>query len=114
MQVMYWELYEEMGLYLEYVKIIGCICDWLCYEVFDKFIKCEVCGYYCGQKQIWFLLWMVGCDCDICLCVIDYLEFDVWCWNEYWVLFDVVIEFKWDVYQLVLMELLCFLCCLVQ
>jgi putative (di)nucleoside polyphosphate hydrolase len=79
------------------------------YEVPDKFIKREVRGHYRGQKQIWFLLRMVGRDCDICLRATDHPEFDAWRWNEYWVPLDAVIEFKRDVYQLALTELSRFL-----
>jgi putative (di)nucleoside polyphosphate hydrolase len=85
--------------------VIGRTRDWLRYEVPDKFIKREVRGHYRGQKQIWFLLRMVGRDCDICLRATDHPEFDAWRWNEYWVPLDCVIEFKRDVYQLALTEL---------
>ena len=105
MQAMYRELHEETGLHPEHVKIIGRTRDWLRYEVPDKFIKREVRGHYRGQKQIWFLLRMVGRDCDICLRATDHPEFDAWRWNEYWVPLDCVIEFKRDVYQLALTEL---------
>ncbi|WWL66869.1 RNA pyrophosphohydrolase [Burkholderia pseudomallei] len=105
MQAMYRELHEETGLLPEHVKIIGRTRDWLRYEVPDKFIKREVRGHYRGQKQIWFLLRMVGRDCDICLRATDHPEFDAWRWNEYWVPLDAVIEFKRDVYQLALTEL---------
>ncbi len=71
----------------------------------DKFIKREVRGHYRGQKQIWFLLRMVGRDCDICLRATEHPEFDAWRWNEYWVPLDAVIEFKREVYQLALNEL---------
>src|SRR5260370_2320900 len=72
-------------------------------------MKREVRGHYRGQKQIWFLLRMVGRDCDICLRATDHPEFDAWRWNEYWVPLDAVIEFKRDVYQLALTELSRFL-----
>lgn len=104
-QAMFRELHEETGLKPEHVKIIGRTRDWLRYEVPDKFIKREVRGHYRGQKQIWFLLRMVGRDCDICLRATDHPEFDAWRWNEYWVPLDAVIEFKRDVYQLALNEL---------
>jgi putative (di)nucleoside polyphosphate hydrolase len=109
LQAMYRELHEETGLRPEHVKIIGRTRDWLRYEVPDKFIKREVRGHYRGQKQIWFLLRMVGRDCDICLRATDHPEFDAWRWNEYWVPLDAVIEFKRDVYQLALTELSRFL-----
>jgi putative (di)nucleoside polyphosphate hydrolase len=109
LQAMYRELHEETGLHPEHVKIIGRTRDWLRYEVPDKFIKREVRGHYRGQKQIWFLLRMIGRDCDICLRATDHPEFDAWRWNEYWVPLDCVIEFKRDVYQLALTELSRFL-----
>jgi putative (di)nucleoside polyphosphate hydrolase len=59
-QAMFRELHEETGLLPEHVKVIGRTRDWLRYEVPDKFIKREVRGHYRGQKQIWFLLRMVG------------------------------------------------------
>ncbi len=108
-QAMYRELHEETGLQPEHVKVIGRTRDWLRYEVPDKFIKREVRGHYRGQKQIWFLLRMVGRDCDICLRATDHPEFDAWRWNEYWVPLEAVIEFKRDVYQLALTELSRFL-----
>ena len=109
MQAMYRELHEETGLMPQHVKVLGRTRDWLRYEVPDKFIKREVRGHYRGQKQIWFLLRMVGRDCDICLRATDHPEFDAWRWNEYWVPLDAVIEFKRDVYQLALSELSRFL-----
>jgi len=104
-QAMYRELHEETGLHPEHVKVIGRTRDWLRYEVPDKFIKREIRGHYRGQKQIWFLLRMVGRDCDICLRATEHPEFDAWRWNEYWVPLEAVIEFKRDVYQLALTEL---------
>ncbi|WP_420813294.1 RNA pyrophosphohydrolase [Pararobbsia silviterrae] len=109
MQAMYRELHEETGLMPHHVKVLGRTRDWLRYEVPDKFIKREVRGHYRGQKQIWFLLRMMGRDCDICLRATDHPEFDAWRWNEYWVPLDAVIEFKRDVYQLALSELSRFL-----
>ncbi|HTJ93393.1 MAG TPA: RNA pyrophosphohydrolase [Pararobbsia sp.] len=109
MQAMYRELHEETGLMPNHVKVLGRTRDWLRYEVPDKFIKREVRGHYRGQKQIWFLLRMLGRDCDICLRATDHPEFDAWRWNEYWVPLDAVIEFKRDVYQLALSELSRFL-----
>ncbi|CAN5420565.1 RNA pyrophosphohydrolase [soil metagenome] len=108
-QAMFRELEEEVGLRSEHVKIIGRTRDWLRYEVPDRFIKREIRGHYRGQKQIWFLLRMVGRDCDVNLRVTDHPEFDAWRWHDYWVPLDVVIEFKRDVYLRALQELSRFL-----
>src|SRR5690606_37268581 len=62
-------------------------------------------GHYRGQKQIWFLLRLVGRDSDIDLRASDHPEFDAWRWNDYWVPLDAVIEFKREVYSQALGEL---------
>jgi len=62
-------------------------------------------GHYRGQKQIWFLLRLVGRDCDVRLRASSKPEFDAWRWSEYWMPMDVVIEFKREVYQRALEEL---------
>jgi len=111
---MFRELEEEVGLKPEHVKIIGRTRDWLRYEVPDRFIKREIRGHYRGQKQIWFLLRMVGRDCDVNLRVTDHPEFDAWRWHHYWVPLDTVIEFKRDVYLRALQELSRFLPRVVQ
>ncbi|SDV49562.1 putative (di)nucleoside polyphosphate hydrolase [Chitinasiproducens palmae] len=105
LQAMFRELHEEVGLRPEHVKVMGRTRDWLRYEVPDRFIRREVRGHYRGQKQIWFLLRLVGRDCDISLRATDHPEFDAWRWSQYWVPLDAVIEFKRDVYQLALSEL---------
>jgi len=106
---MYRELEEEVGLRAEHVKVIGRTRDWLRYDVPDHFIKREVRGHYRGQKQIWFLLRMIGRDTDVNLRISEHPEFDAWRWHEYWVPLDVVIEFKRDVYRRALQELSRFL-----
>lgn len=109
-QAMFRELEEEIGLRAEHVKIVGRTRDWLRYEVPDRFIKRDIRGHYRGQKQIWFLLRMVGRDCDVNLRLTSHPEFDAWRWHDYWVPLDVVIEFKRDVYQRALQELSRYLC----
>jgi putative (di)nucleoside polyphosphate hydrolase len=104
-QAMFRELEEETGLRPEHVKVIGRTRDWLRYEVPDHFIKREIRGHYRGQKQIWFLLRMMGRDCDVNLRASNHPEFDAWRWHDYWVPLDVVIEFKRGVYQMALREL---------
>ncbi|NCU86068.1 MAG: RNA pyrophosphohydrolase, partial [Betaproteobacteria bacterium] len=58
-----------------------------------------------GQKQIWFLLRLVGRDHDVCLRAAEKPEFDAWCWSEYWMPLEAVIEFKREVYRQALHEL---------
>jgi putative (di)nucleoside polyphosphate hydrolase len=104
-QAMFRELHEEVGLLPDHVQIIGRTRDWLRYEVPDHFIRKDARGHYRGQKQIWFLLRLVGRDSDMNLRATDHPEFDAWRWNEYWVPLDVVIEFKRGVYEMALTEL---------
>jgi putative (di)nucleoside polyphosphate hydrolase len=104
-QAMYRELREEIGLRPDHVRIVGRTRDWLRYEVPDHWIRREWRGSYRGQKQIWFLLLLVGRDSDISLRATDHPEFDAWRWHDYWVPLDAVIEFKRDVYSQALNEL---------
>ncbi|MBS1199049.1 MAG: pyrophosphohydrolase, partial [Proteobacteria bacterium] len=78
---------------------------WLRYEVPMHWIKREWRGSYRGQKQIWFLLRLVGRDNDLSLRTTNHPEFDAWRWNEYWVPLESVIEFKRQVYEQALNEL---------
>lgn len=104
-QAMYRELHEEVGLRPEHVRILGRTRDWLRYNVPENFVRREWRGHYKGQKQIWFLLRLMGRDSDVCLRATAHPEFDAWRWSKYWVSLDAVIEFKRDVYTQALNEL---------
>ncbi|MEK9775156.1 MAG: RNA pyrophosphohydrolase [Quisquiliibacterium sp.] len=104
-QAMYRELNEEVGLKPEHVRIIARTRDWLRYEVPENWIRRDWRGQYRGQKQIWFLLRLVGRDTDVQLRASEKPEFDAWRWHEYWIPLDSVIEFKREVYRLALDEL---------
>ena len=102
---MYRELREEVGLGSQHVRILGRTRDWLRYDVPSQWLRREWRGNYRGQKQIWFLLRLVGRDCDVRLRSSSKPEFDAWRWNEYWIPMEAVIEFKRAVYQKALEEL---------
>jgi len=102
---MYRELREEVGLLPAHVRILGRTRDWLRYDVPSHWARRDWRGAYRGQKQIWFLLRLVGRDSDVCLRVSAKPEFDAWRWNDYWIQLDSVIEFKREVYQKALSEL---------
>ncbi|MCL2022238.1 MAG: RNA pyrophosphohydrolase [Betaproteobacteria bacterium] len=104
-EAMFRELHEEIGLKSEHVAILGRTKGWLRYEVPTQWIRREWRGSYRGQKQIWFLLRLVGRDHDISLRASSHPEFDAWCWHNYWVPMDSVIEFKRNVYLDALNEL---------
>src|SRR5918993_1938284 len=108
LQAMYRELEEEIGLQRAHVRILGRTREWLRYEVPEKWARRQreakgAC--YRGQKQIWFLLRMVGRDCDVKLRASGHPEFDAWRWHDYWVPLDLVIDFKREVYREALIEL---------
>ena len=109
-QAMYRELHEEVGLLPEHVQIIGRTRDWLRYDVPEEYLRRQHATRvhrtaYRGQKQIWFLLRLVGLDSDIQLRASDHPEFDAWRWVPFWIQLDAVIEFKREVYELALSEL---------
>jgi len=104
-QAMYRELWEEVGLEPGHVQILGRTRGWLRYEVPQQWIRREWRGNYKGQKQIWYLLRLVGRDCDVSLRASDHPEFDAWRWSGYWIPLESVIDFKREVYRLALSEL---------
>jgi putative (di)nucleoside polyphosphate hydrolase len=113
-QAMYRELQEEVGLLPEHVQIIGRTRDWLRYDVPEEYLRRQNAtrvhrAAYRGQKQIWFLLRLVGLDSDIQLRASEHPEFDAWRWIPFWIQLDAVIDFKREVYQLALSELARFL-----
>jgi putative (di)nucleoside polyphosphate hydrolase len=105
-QAMYRELEEETGLKPHHVEIIGRTQDWLHYDVPERWVRREWRGYYRGQKQIWFLLRMLGQDTDVSLKHgTEKPEFDAWRWHDFWIPLESVIEFKRGVYKSALDEL---------
>jgi putative (di)nucleoside polyphosphate hydrolase len=108
-QAMFRELREETGLMPDHVRVIGRTREWLRYDVPAQWVRREIRSHYRGQKQIWFLIRMIGRDSDVDLRASGQPEFDAWRWNPYWVPLDSVIEFKREVYRLALEELSRFL-----
>ena len=106
-QAMFRELEEEIGLQRDHVRILGRTREWLRYEVPERWARRarEGAAGYRGQKQIWYLLSMLGRDCDVRLRGNGKPEFDAWRWHDYWVPVDAVVEFKREVYRQALTEL---------
>ncbi len=104
-QALYRELYEEVGLAQSHVAVLGRTRDWLHYDIPEEYLRRNPQRNFRGQKQMWFLLRLVGCDDDVCLERANKPEFDAWRWIDYWSALDHIIPFKRDVYRRALVEL---------
>jgi putative (di)nucleoside polyphosphate hydrolase len=106
---MFRELHEEIGLAPSHVEVIGRTRDWLRYDIPDEYRRRGGNGSgrveFRGQKQLWFLLRLVGRDEDVRLDLGRKPEFEDWRWIEYWRALDEIVPFKRDVYRLALTEL---------
>lgn len=104
-QAMFRELREEVGLDPAHVEILGRTRDWLHYDIPTDYHRRHPNSVFRGQKQIWFLLRLLGCDQDVRLDLCARPEFDSWRWIEYWSAVESIIGFKREVYQRALREL---------
>jgi len=104
-EAMYRELMEEVGLGAEHVEIIARTKEWLRYDVPKSWIRRDWRYRYKGQKQIWFLLRLIGDDSNVFLKNTNKPEFDAWRWDDFWSPLDQIIDFKRDVYEKALNEL---------
>jgi putative (di)nucleoside polyphosphate hydrolase len=96
------ELYEEIGLLPQHVKILGITQDWLSYLLPEPMFKEG--EWFIGQKQRWFLLELCGKDSDIKLDMHE-PEFDDWKWVDYWYPVEHISPVKRPIYQKILTEL---------
>ncbi len=97
-EALYRELYEEVGLKPQQVKLIDATPEWLPYYLPEKFIR-KAKPRCIGQKQKWFLLELTGKISDINLRLSKKPEFDSWRWIEHTEPAKMVIDFKQEVYQ---------------
>lgn len=104
-EAMYRELFEETGLSPEHVEIMGKTSKWLRYRL-PKWMIRKNCHPVCiGQKQIWFILKLLGSESNFNLSTMERPEFDNWSWVDYWHPMDEVVFFKRKVYKKALTEL---------
>ncbi|GHA02768.1 RNA pyrophosphohydrolase [Ignatzschineria ureiclastica] len=106
-EAMYRELYEEVGLRPEHIKILGKTDRWLRYRLPQNLIRRNPSSdrTCIGQKQVWFMLEFVGNEEDFNLNAVDQPEFDLYKWVDYWLPLRDVIHFKRKVYDKALTEL---------
>lgn len=103
-EALFRELYEEIGLQEKDVTIIGQTKNWLRYRIPERLIR-EQQPVCVGQKQLWFLLKLIGDEKDICFNLCEKPEFDDWQWVSYWYPVRNIVSFKREVYRRALKEL---------
>ncbi len=104
-EALYRELQEEVGLRADDVKVIGATRGWLRYRLPDRYVRRNARPVCIGQKQVWFLLQLVGSEEAVRLDATDHPEFDRWRWVSYWQPLREVVAFKRGVYRRALREL---------
>jgi len=105
-QTMYRELYEEVGLEKDDVRILGSTQHWYKYRLPQRLIRQNSQPLCVGQKQKWFLLQLVSDESKIDFAATDHPEFDGFIWVNYWYPVRNVVNFKRDVYRSALSELM--------
>ncbi len=103
-QAMYRELYEEVGLKKEHVKILAVSRNWLRYKLPKRLVRQGNDPVCIGQKQKWFLLTISGDEKSVDLNASGHPEFDDWRWVSYWYPIRNVVAFKREVYRRILKE----------
>ena len=98
-EAMYRELEEETGLRPEQVEILGSTHGWLRYRLPPRYVRRGQRPTCIGQKQVWFLLRMLGEDAAFHLDADATPEFDVWRWVDFWYPAEHVVDFKREVYR---------------
>ncbi len=104
-QAMYRELWEEVGLHRQDVKILAQTRGWLRYRLPKRYVRGGAGPVCIGQKQKWFLLKMLSADERVDLNSQAKPEFDGWRWVSYWYPLNQVVAFKREVYRKALKEL---------
>jgi len=103
-QAMYRELREEIGLRQSHVMLVGRTRDWLRYQLPKNLIRYNSKPLCIGQKQVWFMLSLVGDESHVRLDCTDNPEFDTWRWVTYWSPLEEIVAFKRKVYEQALQE----------
>ena len=104
-EAMYRELEEETGLREHHVEVLGSTPGWLRYRLPPRLVRRHDRPICIGQKQVWFLLRLLGEESAVRLDATDKPEFDHWRWVEFWYPAQHVVNFKRRVYEQALRHL---------
>ncbi len=104
LEAMHRELHEELGLDPGDVEVMGKTQDWLRYRLPRHMLRRNSRPLCIGQKQIWYLLRLVGDEAKVHFDATDRPEFDDYRWVDYWLPATEVVSFKRRVYRLALSE----------
>jgi len=96
------ELYEETSI--KNIKILKELDEWFQYELPKNLLGIIWKGKFRGQKQKWFVVRFVGKESEINLKT-KHPEFIEWKWIKMNDLPKVIVDFKKDVYEKLLVEL---------
>jgi len=96
------ELYEETSI--KNIKILKELDEWLEYELPKNLLGIIWKGKFRGQKQKWFIVRFVGKENEINLKTKN-PEFIEWKWIEMNELPKIIVDFKKNVYEKLLIEL---------
>lgn len=101
------ELYEEIGLKENDVRLLGNTENWLRYDVpyANKARHYLRAKPFRGQKQRWFLFQLITQESRVRLDRSNKPEFDHWQWVDYWRPLEQIVAFKRNVYRKALTEL---------
>lgn len=105
LEAMYRELEEETGLRADSVQVLGSTAGWLRYRLPRRHVRDNGRMTCIGQKQVWFLLRLVGDEGAVRLDGNDRPEFDLWRWVDFWYPLRHVVHFKRRVYARALTQL---------
>ena len=98
-EAMYRELEEETGLTRTNVSVLAATHGWLRYRLPNRYVRRHQRPTCIGQKQVWFLLRLVGSEDAFRLDANDKPEFDLWRWVDFWYPAAHVVSFKRQVYE---------------
>jgi putative (di)nucleoside polyphosphate hydrolase len=96
------ELKEEIGT--KKAEIIAEMEDWVTYDLPEHLVGIAFHGKYKGQRQKWFALRFTGKESDIDLTAHD-PEFSSYRWVSLEELPDLIVPFKREIYQTVIVAL---------